>query len=117
MNDMSQDGFIIRFRGVSDDEAGILAEDLRREILDAAPDVTATRQRANPDAMDFGTIIGLVVGSSAATSVAHGIALWLARNSGVNIQIVSENGYVLADNVSSANAAAMVAAVFTKQRR
>jgi hypothetical protein len=115
MDDRLHDDFVVRFVGVTDDRAGSFASDLRRELLDAAPGITVAHRRANSETMDFGATLGLVIGTSAATSVAHGIATWLRRNSGVSLSIETPSGTVVADNLNSANAQGIAEAVFSKK--
>jgi hypothetical protein len=110
-----QDQIQIRFLDKDPSEASSLAESLRAEILDAAPNAEVRRLREDPEAMDFGATLVLVLGSSAASAISHGIAIWLARNAGVNLKITTKDGEVLADHVSSKNAAEMVGAVFDRK--
>ena len=99
---MENDAVVIKFSGVSDEEAnkyaGSLADDLR-EIsgLKAQP------ARDNPATMDFGATLVLILGTASVTAVARGIQIWLSRQ-GTVIDIETPNGKAILKNVDSKQA-------------
>ncbi len=107
--------FHISFEGIDPGEAGNLAQSLRDELLDADPTVRVERRRDDPNAMDFGATLVLVLGTSAATALSNGIAVWLARNSGVSLQIKKNGTTLVAKHINSKNAAEL-ASVFAVKR-
>ena len=70
--------------------AGSLAETLR----DLDPLIQIQRVREHNDTQDFGASLAVVLGTTALTALAKGLASWLARNSGARIEIRRE-GQVL----------------------
>jgi len=71
--------------------AGSLADTLR----DAHPSVIVDRHRGRADTQDAGTILSIVLAAPAAIAVAKGIAGWLARNAGVQIEVRRKGKVVL----------------------
>ena len=92
----------IRFPDSTPDDGNVFAEELRNalaETLDSTDRIE--RRRSNPDAQDFGATLVLVLGTTAVTAVAEGIRTWLARNSGVAIEISVGDKTVKATNLDS----------------
>jgi len=58
------------------------------------PHVSVERRRERPDTQDFGATLSVILGTAAVTAIAKGIAAWLARNSGAQIEI-RRNGRVV----------------------
>lgn len=94
---MDQQKYIIRFDEISEADANRYAVELRNMILDASPDVEVERRRDNPDTLDFGSTLVLILGAPAATAVTSAIALaignWLLRHRG-DLTIERENGKI-----------------------
>lgn len=107
----------IRIQFIDEDPgtAGSLAQSLRAEILDQAPLTNVTRIAQDPRSMDPGTILAIIMGSSATTAIAHGIASWLAQHAGVKLRILTSSGMLLADNVTSKDAPRLVAAAMSHE--
>ncbi len=61
--------------------AGSLAETLR------GFDLQVERVRERPDTQDFGATLVVILGTTAVTKLASGIATWMARHSGAKIEI------------------------------
>jgi hypothetical protein len=101
---------ILSFPGVSPAEANQYAADLAGALRDTHPDVQAEQRRDRDDTLDFGATLVLILGSASATMVARGVAAWLARNSGVKLQI-SADGSVVASNLDSRDASRIVEAL------
>jgi hypothetical protein len=59
--------------------ANILATDLEDSLSEAVPALTISRRREDPLAQDFGATLAVVLGTSAVTALAKGVAAWLAR--------------------------------------
>jgi len=99
---MDKAGITIHFPDVTPDVGNVYAEDLRsslEESLEAGGRLE--RRRSNPESQDFGATLVLVLGTSAVTAIAQGIRTWLARNSGVSIDIVVRGKVFRARNLGS----------------
>jgi len=99
---MDKAGITIHFPDVTPDLGNIYAEDLRaslEETLEAGGRVE--RRRTNSESQDFGATVVLLLGTSAVTAIAQGIRTWLARNSGVSIDIVVRGNVFRARNLDS----------------
>ena len=68
-----------------------LASDLAGSIADHAPDLAVSRLREDDTTQDFGATLAVVLGSAAATSFAHGIAVWLARRQDARLRLERRN--------------------------
>lgn len=80
--------------------AGSLADSLR--ALDPSIQVQRVRERA--ETQDFGATLAVILGTTAVTALAKGIASWLARNSGAKIEIRREGQVVMtASHLDSAD--------------
>lgn len=88
--------------------AGTLAETLRG--LD--PTIHVERVRERSDTQDFGASLAVILGTTAVTALAKGIASWLARNSGAKIEIRREGQVVMtASNLDSADVPKLASAL------
>jgi hypothetical protein len=99
---MDKAGITIHFPDVTPDLGNVYAEDLRsslEESLEAGGRVE--RRRTNPESQDVGATLVLILGTSAVTAIAQGIKTWLARNSGVSIDIVVRDRVFRAQNLDS----------------
>jgi hypothetical protein len=85
---------IVTFPSTSAAESNKLANTLASALRDIDRSVVVERQRERPDAQDFGSSLSVILGTAAATAVAKGVAAWLARNSGAQIEI-RRNGKVV----------------------
>jgi hypothetical protein len=68
-----------------------LASDLAESIADHAPDLAVSRLREDDTTQDFGATLAVVLGSAAATKLAHGIAVWLARRQDARLRLERRN--------------------------
>jgi hypothetical protein len=91
---MPTDPLTITFSGTSTAEGNRLAGTLGDALRDLDPRIIVQRNRERPDAQDFGASLAVLLGTAAATAVAKGIAAWLARNSGAQIEI-RRNGKII----------------------
>ena len=92
---MSAESVIVSFPDVSIAEANRLANALADALQDIDPSIVVDRQRERPETQDFGASLAVILGTAAATAVAKGIAAWVARNSGVTIEIRRKGEVVL----------------------
>ena len=102
---MDKAGITIHFPDVTPDLGNVYAEDLRaslEESLEAGGRIE--RRRPNPESHDFGATLVLILGTSAVTAIAQGIRTWLARHSGVSIDIVMRGKVFRARNLDSQGA-------------
>jgi hypothetical protein len=107
------EGLHIEFIGADPDLAGTYAQELSNELRDEVPGVDIKRIREDPRSQDPGTIVAIVtavLSSATVTSIGHGIALWLARHSGVKLRFKTADGELVAENVDSRNAPEMISA-------
>ena len=99
---MDNDRITIRFPDVTEDLGNAYAEDLQASLTDSlATGDWVERVRTNPESQDFGATLVLVLGTTAVTAIAEGIRTWLARNSGVSIDIVVGGKTVRARNLDN----------------
>lgn len=105
------------FPGASVGEANQLAASLRESIQDAHSDVRAERQRENPESMDFGTTLGVLLTPEAVSALARVIAAWLSRNRGVRLEIQQpDDSVAVLTNIDSRDVPRIMQAL-TKQRK
>jgi hypothetical protein len=88
----------ITFPDASMAEGNRLASTLADALRDADRNILVDRQRERPDTQDFGATLAVILGTAAATALAKGVAAWLARNSGVRIEIRRNGKLVLLAN-------------------
>ena len=101
--------FKIRFQELSLAEANVQSARLRQEILDSSPDVHVEIEREDPNTMDFGSTLVLVLGTQAIVAIAQGIANYLARARGRII--IERDGKIIAEGISGGDAARIVEAL------
>jgi hypothetical protein len=92
---MPTESLIVTFPDVSTAEGNRLASTLADVLRDADPNILVDRQRERLDTQDFGATLAVILGTAAVTAVAKGIAAWLARNSGAQIEIKRKGEVVL----------------------
>lgn len=91
----------IRFKGVSLAEANRLAGSLEQTLRDQASDSRIVREREDSSTQDFGATLGIVLAGPAVVAVAQGIRIWLERHHGVEIEIETSEGKVIARNLTA----------------
>jgi hypothetical protein len=79
------------------------AETLRGAILDAAPNAKVERRKESQETMDFGATLGILLAAPAVVAIAKGLQIWLERHHGVELEIVTPDGTVIAKNITAAN--------------
>jgi hypothetical protein len=77
---------------MANDLAGELSESLAEDV----PDLSVMRLREDPRTQDFGATLAIVLGSTAVTALAKGIAKWLARRQDARLHLkrTASNGKV-----------------------
>lgn len=84
--------FIDTDLAMANDLAGDLAESLGEDV----PDLSVTRFREDSRTQDFGATLAIVLGSTAVTALAKGVAKWLARRQDARLRLkrTARNGQV-----------------------
>jgi hypothetical protein len=97
---MESDTVVIKFPGVSDEEANKYAGSLADELSQISG-LEAKPARMCPETQDFGATLVVVLGTASVTAIAHGIRSWLAR-AGTIAEICGADGKkVILKNVES----------------
>lgn len=76
--------------------ANELAGDLAESLTEDSPTLSVTRHREDSRTQDFGATLVIVLGSTAVTALAKGIAKWLARRQDARLHLkrTADNGQV-----------------------
>lgn len=107
----------ISFPGVSDAEADKLAASLVPALNGLDRSISIKRMNTNHEAQNPGAELAIVLGTSAITALARGIATWLAHNSGTNIEIHAPDGTsVIVKHASGRDTAQTVQAALRGRR-
>jgi len=101
---------VLKFETDSLADANRWADSLKRDLLDAAPDLVIERQRDRETTQDFGATLVLVLGAPAVVVLAKAIHAWAIRNNAGTISLQGPEGTLIAKNIESKNAAAIVEA-------
>jgi hypothetical protein len=107
----------ITFEEVATAEANRYAEDLRSNILRADPLAKVDRSRQDATSMDFGTTLVLVLGAPSVVATARAISNWLKRNNAAMLRLETKDGRLLARNLKSEDASAIINSLFKHQQR
>lgn len=107
---MTGSPLIISFPETTVAEANRLASGLAAAIRDSDREVRVEQRRDQPDTLDFGATLAIILGTASVTAVARGVESWLARHSGAKIQI-NKDGTVIASNLDSRDAARIAEAL------
>jgi hypothetical protein len=67
--------------------ANDLAGDLAESLVEDAPTLSVTRLRGDPRTQDFGATIVIILGTTAVTALAKGVAKWLERRQDANLRL------------------------------
>lgn len=108
---MAEETVFVTFSNVSPGEANSYISKLAQEIIEADAEVVVEKARERSNTQDFGAVLAIVLGSASATAVATGISHWLARHSGVRLEIKDKHGTILASNLDSRDAARIAQAI------
>lgn len=79
---MKRTPFIINFPDASLAEANKYSSELAVFLRALDPNLSVEQCRDRSDTQDFGATIAVILGTASVTTLANGIATWLARNSG-----------------------------------
>jgi Effector Associated Constant Component 1 len=63
------------------------AGELEESLAEDTPDLSVTRLREDPHTQDFGATLVIILGSTAVTALAKGIASWLARRQDAQLRL------------------------------
>jgi hypothetical protein len=114
---MSDQTAVIRFANLSVAEANRHAQTLREAILNSAPNADVARRKDSQETQDFGATLGIVLAGPAVVAIAKGIQVWLERYRGVEIELTTPDGKLVAKNITSANAVEVINAAATSLRK
>jgi hypothetical protein len=109
---MATHEILISFPEVSPAQANQYAAELQDALRQASIDVSVERIRSDPEALDFGTTLAVILGTPAAIALATAVKRWLARR-GTKLIVKTTTGEILAENLDSKDAAE-IAAAFTR---
>lgn len=97
--------YTILFRQLDAADAARAAESLRRSLQEVVPTIQTRRCRHDPEAMDFGAGIAVVLSAGAVIELAKGIANWLARTHSSKITVTRSDVLIIVENISARDAA------------
>lgn len=100
---MSDSKVKVRLLGTNAAECDQSIAGLMDQLQTSANSIQIERVREKKEYMDFGATVAIVVGSAAATAIAKGIADWMAKNQAARLEIDTETGKVLIENVNGKN--------------
>jgi hypothetical protein len=106
--------FRIDFPHASVADANRFCEDLRAQLLDADDSIRIERLRRDSSTMDFGATLAVVLGAPATVALAKALISWAQRNNRANLRVVTKDGVLVAENLQSKDAAAVVRALAGK---
>lgn len=78
---------LIDFENTSSRESSIYSSELQRFISDKSSDVKVEQVKSDPNSMDFGGTLAVILSSGAAVALANGIAAWLRSRTNASIQL------------------------------
>jgi hypothetical protein len=93
------------FPGVPLGEANLLATSLADELREEQVGVEVTQARSDASTMDLGSTLLLALGpGSAVTTLAAGVASWVARHRGVKLQVRRGEDVLIVENADATTA-------------
>ncbi len=95
----------IHFAEIEEARASQYAPELRRFILDAAPEVTVSQEREDPEAQDAGGALAVILGSSAVVALARGIKAWLELRTRSSVVFKARGKELVINNLTCHQAA------------
>jgi hypothetical protein len=104
------DTVTIRFANTNVAKAGQYAETLKTSILDAAPEADVKREKDSQETQDFGATLAIVLAGPAVVAIAKGMQVWLERYRGVELEVTTPDGKVIAKNITAANVVQVIQA-------
>ena len=112
---MDEQMYLITFDDASAAEANRYAEELRKALLDASPDVEVHRRRDDPRTQDFGATLVLLLGTPAAGAIVTAIGNWLALRHRASLTIKRADEEIMVQNITSTKAAELARLLLSKQ--
>ncbi len=97
--------YTIWFDQLEPADAGRAAGSLRRSLQEVDPTIQGRRVRDDPEAMDFGAGLAVVLSAGAVVELAKGIANWLARTHSSKLTVTRPDGSIVVENISARDAA------------
>jgi hypothetical protein len=101
---MDEQTYLITFENASAADANRYAEELRRLLLDASPDVQVHRRRDDSRTQDFGGALVLLVGTLAAGAIVTAIGNCLALLHRASLTIKRADEQIVERNITSKHA-------------
>lgn len=102
--------FVIRFDDARSADGNRFADDLQQSIFRDVPEANVQRKRDSEETQDFGATLVVVLGTPSVVALAHAVRRWLLRNNAASIRLERPDGTLIAKNLNSADAAAIVKA-------
>ena len=101
---MSAKPIVISFGDATTAEGNRFAATFTETLRDIDPSIRVVRIKEKAETQDFGTSLAVILGTAAVSTLAKGIASWLARNSGARIEFRREGKVVMtASHLDSAD--------------
>jgi hypothetical protein len=113
----SEQSALLNFTGAEAADGNRYASNLRDFLLDLGVKVRVEKRGENPASQDFGSTLVLVLGTTAISTLAQGIAVWLQRNAGARITLRTTHGEVVAEGLDSKDVPRIVEALSNLQLR
>jgi hypothetical protein len=107
---MNKREFLITFEGATLADANRYSEDLRGQLLMKNESVTVERRRDDNTTMDFGATLGVILAAPATIAFAKALIAWAKRNNRARIKVVTKDGVLVAEDLESKDAAAVLKA-------
>jgi RNA 3'-terminal phosphate cyclase len=101
---MDQQTYLITFEGVPPAVANRYSDELKSVLLKASSEIEVQQRREDVHAQDFGATLVLVLGAPAVVAAVKALGDWLQRRHGVGLTMKTENGEVIATNLTSKDA-------------
>jgi hypothetical protein len=99
--------YTVRFDGLDAAQASRAAESLRRTLKDTDPTIKARRVRSDPEALDFGSNLEILLAAPSILELAKGISSWLGRTHSSKVTVLDIEGAVIVENISARDAAGL----------
>ena len=97
--------YVIHFGDLPAGDASRAAASLQRHLHEVSPAIQSKQVRTDHETMDFGAALEVLLAAPAVAELARGISGWLARTHSGKLIVIDQNGTLIADNISSKEAA------------
>ncbi|WP_328929921.1 hypothetical protein OG429_38640 [Streptomyces sp. NBC_00190] len=88
---MAESDVVIGFAGVERAQANVLAAELREHLFDREPALAVEQVKDDGLTQDAGVILEVILGSTATSVLATGLAMWLRRRHEVRLTMKRRN--------------------------